>query len=546
MSQLTDRGPTLSSHDRGAAQPSAATGAAFLGGVLAACLGLGAFAVAVLLIWVASLYPDGSPTPALQLSADLWLLAHGGGLVRNATPSGTPAPVEVTPMLFVALPVWLLYRVTRHTLATSARRFDPADRTANGPESTVSPGLAPRPLLGALLTGYLLVAGCAVLYTATGPVAAAPLSAVLCVTGTATATVTVTAWRILGPTGADLLPPSVRRLLTDYRHTARRALQGAPPAVVLRAAAAATLALLASGALLLLLALGLHAGEALRDLRHLAPDWAGCCTVVLLCLALLPNAAVWGAAYGLGPGFTVGAGSAVGPLGTSGHPALPHFPLLTGLPDAGTGRPLTWAVAAAPVLAGVLLARYAARPRDTHGTWRTTAAVAGLGAGACGAAMATLACFSGGALGNGALADFGPNWWLTGLAAAGWTALTGVPVALVLRAVHRRTNRTAETPEARRGRSVLPQGRRKPVGEGARPGQAAPAETAGQAGHAETVAQAGRAETGRRSAAPAGAVRRTSPAAPVRTAAPWTEPRPPADGAPQPGVPSAPDEPDAA
>ncbi|MCZ1007935.1 hypothetical protein O1L68_15615 [Streptomyces lydicus] len=57
MSQLTERGPTLSSHGRAAAQRSSAIGAAFLGGVTAAGLGLGALAVAVLLLWVASPRP---------------------------------------------------------------------------------------------------------------------------------------------------------------------------------------------------------------------------------------------------------------------------------------------------------------------------------------------------------------------------------------------------------------------------------------------------------------------------------------------------------
>ncbi|MCZ1007934.1 DUF6350 family protein [Streptomyces lydicus] len=119
-------------------------------------------------------------------------------------------------------------------------------------------------------------------------------------------------------------------------------------AVAARAAGAALGALLASGALLTLLSLGLHAGRVWGDLLRLAPDWASHATVLLLCLVLLPNAAVWGAAYALGPGFTVGAGSAVGPLGASPPSALPRLPLLGGLPDADPGYPLTWAVAVVP------------------------------------------------------------------------------------------------------------------------------------------------------------------------------------------------------
>ncbi|HEY9440257.1 MAG TPA: hypothetical protein VIS29_16765, partial [Streptomyces sp.] len=45
-----------------------------------------------------------------------------------------------------------------------------------------------------------------------------------------------------------------------------------------------------------------------------------------------------------------------------------------------------------------------------------------------------LTAASGGALGSRVLAEFGPVWWLTGPAAAVWSAVLGVPVALLLRA----------------------------------------------------------------------------------------------------------------
>ncbi|MFJ9854626.1 DUF6350 family protein [Streptomyces sp. NPDC101150] len=415
------------SASRGASR--AAPGAAFVGGALAAGLGLGALTVAVLLLWVAYPHPGGDLSRALHLSADLWLLAHGSDLVRGATPSGTPAPLAVTPLLLAALPAWLLHRAARHTLATAA---------------TTTPGPTRR-LLGALLTGYLTVAAGAVLYASAGPLSAAPLSALLCVPAAAVAVLAGTAWRILGRGAADLLPAAVRRAPGGLPDRVREAVAGPRLAAAFRAATAATLALLVSGILLTLVGLALHAGAAQQDLFRLARDWAGRCTVLLLCLMLLPNAAVWGAAYALGPGFAVGAGAAVGPLGGSGRPALPRFPLLSGLPEAGAGGPLTWAVVVAPVAAGVLLARYAAGPatapdavagtaRGGHWTWRSTASVAALGAGLCGAATALLAGVSGGAVGSGVLVEFGPRWWLMGPAAAGWMLVVGVPGALGLRA----------------------------------------------------------------------------------------------------------------
>ncbi|MFF2812698.1 DUF6350 family protein [Streptomyces sp. NPDC058000] len=428
MSQLTERGTTLSSHGRTAARRSSAIGTAVVSGVTAAGLGLGALAVAVLLLWVASPYPDSGPSRALHLAAGLWFTAHGGGLVREATPSGTPAPVGVVPLLLAALPIWLLHRAARDTLATAALADAGGDPAASGAGRPV----APRTLLGALLAGYLLVALGALLYTSTGRLTAAPLSALLAVPGTAVATFAATAWHTLGSDAAALLPDRFVRTFAALPAVLRTALTGPRLATAGKAAAAATLALLASGTALTLLGLALHAGRFGDDLGRLAADWAGGCTVLLLCLALLPNAAVWGAAYGLGPGFTVGVGTTVGPLATSPRPPLPYFPLLSGLPEPG---PRSWPdvvlALVVPVTAAVLLARYAAG--DGHRSWRRTAGTAALAAVLCGVAMAVLAGLAGGALGSGALASFGPCWWRTGLAAAGWTGLAGVPGTLVLR-----------------------------------------------------------------------------------------------------------------
>ncbi|MEV6563964.1 cell division protein PerM [Streptomyces kronopolitis] len=449
MSQFTDRGPALSSHGRTAAQRSSAIGAAFLGGVTAAGLGLGALTVAVLLLWVASPAPDSGPSRALHLAADLWLSAHGGDLVR-ATRSGAWAPVGVTPLLLVVVPVRLLHRAARHALATAADGSSAAP--GDGP---AGPAVAPRTLLGALLAGYLSIAAGTLLYAWAGELSAEPLSALFFVPATAVATLGVTAWRLLRHPGADLLPERALRACARVPDGLRTLLGGSRCAAAGRAAAFALAALLGSGVLLTLLGLGLHADRVGAALLHLAPDWAGRATVLLLCLVLLPNAAVWGTAYGLGPGFTVGAGSTVGPLGTSAHPVLPQLPLLGGVPDAGAGTPLTWAVAVLPLLAGALLARSVARAAqpspgtdtdtDTESwSWWATACVAALGAGFCGAAMAVLAGLAGGALGTGALAAFGPSWWRTGLATVAWTAVTGIPGAVALRIWRRHTGRRAD------------------------------------------------------------------------------------------------------
>ena len=80
---------------------------------LAAGLGLGSFAVLVMVLWISSPYPDSGPGGALHVAAALWLLAHGAELVRTDTLSGAPAPVGITPLLLLALPVWLVHRAAR-------------------------------------------------------------------------------------------------------------------------------------------------------------------------------------------------------------------------------------------------------------------------------------------------------------------------------------------------------------------------------------------------------------------------------------------------
>ncbi|MEU7486812.1 DUF6350 family protein [Streptomyces sp. NPDC042319] len=464
MSQLTDSDPTAATSG-GAAAPRVTTPVgAFLVGVVTAGLGLGVCTVSVLLLWIAAPAPAGGPAGALHVAADLWLFAHGANLERTAG-AGAAVPVGVTPLLLVAVPVWLLYRCAQHALAGAADGRVPRQAgSGTGPRAAPLRAAAPGAVLGRFLGGYLLVAAVAVAYAATGPLRVDPFSALLFVPLTAAGTVAMVAARTVGL--RTVLPPSdrLRRIRAALPPGVRAALARPRRAAALRAACAAGAVLLATGALLVLTGLVWHAGDVHHGLLRIAQDWPGRCTVVLVCLLLLPNAAVWGAAYALGPGFTLGGGSAVGPLGATALPAgLPPFPLLGAVPQEGPGSPLTWAVAAGPVVAGAVAARYAARParaavagvRDAarHSgdepagqrraraavarllRWnrRATATVAALAALWCGVGAAVLSGVAGGALGTAALRHVGPSWWLTGAAAAGWTAAVAVPGALLLR-----------------------------------------------------------------------------------------------------------------
>ncbi|MFE2017049.1 DUF6350 family protein [Streptomyces sp. NPDC059499] len=412
---MTERSPMLPAER----SRSAALASAFVRGAIAAGLGLGSLSVLVMVLWISSPYPDSGPGEALHAATGLWLLAHGAELVRTDTLSGNPAPVATVPLLLVVLPVWLVYRAARESA-------EPEE------DSTVR-----HSAVGAFFAvtgGYLLVALAAAAYARGGglPAERTSLAFPLTVVVAGAAGVWAACGRPVGPlmVWAPLrLQEAVAR--SRFRSGTR---------TVLRSAAAGVTVLLGGGALVVAVALLWHGVAARESYLALSGHWADQVAVLLLALALVPNAAMWGAAYGLGPGFALGTESTATPLAFAGHPALPDFPLLAAVPTPGPGTVANWAAVAVPVAAGLAVARFTARgaaPDDgvREEAWspRDTALAAVLGAVGCGAGAAVLAAASGGPMGAGALAEFGPVWWLVGPAALVWTAVIGVPAALLLR-----------------------------------------------------------------------------------------------------------------
>ncbi|MFD5143780.1 DUF6350 family protein [Streptomyces sp. NPDC058401] len=411
MTQVTERGTSLPTPPRAPVRRrSPAAAACVVGGAVAAVLGLGFLAVLVIVLWISSPYPDSGPGGALHLAAGLWLLAHGTDLVRYETLSGVPAPVGLTPLLLVALPALLIRRAAR--LGSAAQE----DRGAEPLPAGV--------VFSAVLCGYLGVGALAVVYAAAGPMPADPLSAAWHLPVVAALAAAGGVWESRGrPLGQ--LPGR----LTRPRY-----------ALALRAGAAGVLVLLGGGALLVGASLAWHGSQVQGSFAALTGVWSGRFAVLLLALALIPNAVVWGASYALGPGFALGTGAAATPLGFAGSPALPGFPLLAALPGAGTGTPLTWAVGAVPVVAGLAVGWFAVR-RAREVSYGETALTAALGALVCALATAALAAASAGPLGSRELAAFGPVWWQAGGAALGWTLVLAVPLAVT---VHAWRNRPAK------------------------------------------------------------------------------------------------------
>ncbi len=448
--------------------------AGLLGGAFAALLGLAACAALVTLLWISSPYPDSGPGGALRVAAALWTLAHGAELVRADTLSGTPAPVGVTPLLFLLLPVWLLHRAARDATdpgdgvgvavgappkaGAGVRPAWPAGTPDSGP-----PPVSARLAWTGVVLGYLGVAAPVVLYAQGGALRPSPWWAAVCLPLVAMAAAGAGVWTAFGrpggPVGRALrvLPRTLRELMVE---------PDARLGAATRAAGAGTAVLVGGGALLLAVSLVWHGAAAAESFLRLTDGWSGRFAVLLLCLALVPNAAVWAAVYALGPGFVLGTGHVVAPASSAPAPLLPPFPLLAAVPDAGPGTPLHWAAGAVPLVAGAAVGWFTARAatggaagvrgvvRGAAGApgvvggpgavggpadgvlwpWRRTVGAAVVAAVLCAAFVALLAAFAGGPLGSAALARFGPVWWQAGGATLAWTGAVAVPVAVVGRA----------------------------------------------------------------------------------------------------------------
>ena len=181
----------------------------------------------------------------------------------------------------------------------------------------------------------------------------------------------------------------------------------APLRALPRAVAGAQVVLLLAGAGVL--ALGLVTGwdRVVGLTSSLQAGTFGTVLLVLLQLALLPNALVWSGSYALGAGFSLGAGSVVAPAATS-LGVLPGLPVLGALPAAGPGSTLQlwWLVSGA--VAGALAAWLALRSGAPR-RFDATTLVGGLAGVAAALVFTGVAWTTSGDLGTLRLTGLGPR-----------------------------------------------------------------------------------------------------------------------------------------
>lgn len=175
--------------------------------------------------------------------------------------------------------------------------------------------------------------------------------------------------------------------------------------------------------------------------------------VALMTLLFLPNLAVWAAAYIAGPGFAVGAGTAVQAELVELGP-LPAFPAFAAVPNATLPDYATILIGLPLMLAAVFGVILTYRSPDLRLPRVTTAAV--VAAATAAAVLGALSFLSGGDAGTARMAGLGPDP-LAVAGVAGIQFLIGlVGAALVARlfAVHRRA---AEAELVRRDTVVIPE-----------------------------------------------------------------------------------------
>lgn len=337
-----------------------------------------------------------------RASADIWLLGHGVDMqialdtalsTSLGMPEGTAFALTIAPLGFALLTLLLAMRAGRRVGETRYRNLG----------SAVS--LATFALLSALVT-----------FTALYPLARPSITQGLTLPTLVFALGFVIGLLRTRRAEGDDAGSSLRDWYNDWspsiRAVARTAVVGgtAVIAAVFAVSAALLAALIAVNyAQVISLYEGLHGGA------------LGGFALTVGELSFMPNLVVWVASWLAGPGFAIGAGSAVSPLGTTLGP-VPAIPVLGAVPTADL--PFGFVGLLVPLVAAFLIAA-ALRPRLAREVGDTDYPFAWLGGASlamgvvAGVVLGFLAFASGGAAGPGRLAEVGPDPMAVGL----WTVL---------------------------------------------------------------------------------------------------------------------------
>jgi hypothetical protein len=216
--------------------------------------------------------------------------------------------------------------------------------------------------------------------------------------------------------GPDAAGGPLRDWIDDWRPQVRAAVGGA-----LRAGAAAVAITTLVSAIAVALLIAVNYAQLIRLYEALHTEVVGGVALTAGELAFLPNLVIWAASWFVGPGFAIGTGSHVSPLGTALGP-MPTIPLLGALPtgDLAFGFAGLLVPVVAGFLAGAAVRPILVRALDAADLPHLPAlVVTALGGGVFGGVLlGLLAAVSGGAAGPGRFQQVGPDALAVGLAAA--------------------------------------------------------------------------------------------------------------------------------
>nr|WP_249714054.1 DUF6350 family protein [Micromonospora sp. NBRC 107566] len=342
--------------------------------------------VAAGLVLVATAGGESSAPGALRVAAAGWLLAHGVALETAAGPLG------LVPLAVAVLAAWRVSHAGVHvTRAMGARR-------SGSVPAAFAAGVA-------VAIGYGGIGALAAALAAGPGMAVAPWRAGL--------TLAVFAF-LAGSLGALRCTGS---LLVLGLRTPRVLRDG------MRTGLVAVLVLLGAGAALAGVALALSGGPASDVLAAYRTGVAGQAGIALICAAYAPNLAAWAAAYLVGPGFAVGAGTGVSATSVT-LGALPAIPLFAALPSGPLPMGGTLLLGA-PLVAGMVAGWLLASRRRGRGVtdWGGLVGAALVTGPVAGVLLGLAAVASSGALGGGRLASIGPAPLPVALVGAGVIAV---------------------------------------------------------------------------------------------------------------------------
>ncbi|MEF3403380.1 cell division protein PerM [Agromyces sp. CCNWLW203] len=377
---------------------------------VAALIGLGIALVPLMLLWAVHFGLAVDAALFLRAAADVWLLGHGVDLVvqldavtaeQTGLPgAGDPFPITIALLGFALISVAFARRIGRRSAAEG--------HSFTGGVSAVAVYA---------VVGFVLATAAGVDGARSSLWQAALLPALTMAVGVVIGAVTES---LRDDPMTDAAGGLVRRRVAEL-----------PPALVdgvriaVRIGAGAAFGLLAVAGVLVAVLITIDYATIAGLYQSLGSGIDGGIALTVAELSLIPNVVIWGAAWLLGPGFAIGAGSSVAPSGTLIGP-MPGLPLLGALPNEAQPFGALWLVV--PVLLGFVGAWLVAPSvpsewsphgeRDVRGAWWFPAVI-GVGSGAvAGLVLGLLAWWSGGAVGPGRLAEVGPDpWAVAGVAA---------------------------------------------------------------------------------------------------------------------------------